>query len=175
MNLESHVAVLKGRRLYNFNGTLLCHGSLGFKMTGHISVHEFVFWCVCMCVWCGCWTVHPSVHSRLLTVILIPLQISKYWPSISLPIPLSGFIFHSCFLITTAPSLSRTECMGGKWVLSQWKNTAVPNSHIHIGTHSCTRNPTFLSNHLFSQQASALNDRSFARVLQASGEVCSCP
>ena len=131
--------------------------------------------CVCMCVWCGCWTVHPSVHSRLLTVILIPLQISKYWPSISLPIPLSGFIFHSCFLITTVPSLSRTECMGGKWVLSQWKNTAVPNSHIHIGTHSCTRNPTFLSNHLFSQQASALNDRSFARVLQASGEVCSCP
>lgn len=64
--------------------------------------------CVCVCLVC-CWTVHPSVHSRLLTVILIPLQISKYWPSISLPIPLSVYIFHSCFLITTAPSLSRTH------------------------------------------------------------------
>ena len=130
-------SALKWRGTYLFMNLCFC-----VCVCGCVCVCVCVCVCARACVVC-CWTAHPSVHSRLLTVILIPLQISKYWPSISLPIPLSVYIFHSCFLITTAPSLSCTKCTTGKWVLLQWKNTAITNLQTYIGhIHAHTIHPS---------------------------------
>ncbi len=97
-SLTSRVAVLEVRSLSSFNCMKSQKHAVLFLLVlslGHTDICLSMCVCVCVRVWVYVWTIHPSVNSRLLTVILIPLQISRYWPSISLySSSLAAFFIH---------------------------------------------------------------------------------
>lgn len=112
---------------------------------------------VCVCVGGGCRTVHPSVHSRLLTIILIPLQISKYWPSISLYPPSSlclhfSFMFphhYSAVIVTDWVHCSKVSAVE-KHGNHKLTDSTCTHTHICIGTDSCTHKVSWAIIHFHS-------------------------